>query len=429
MWFFSKCLIFMILYQKIIKNGQIFIILVFQIFKQKPLDMKKFFSFLFALVVLASAHAQSSFHPMLKQMAPGHSLDINYSANTLRSGATSMVINYDSADRYYTAQHSGDTMFPPTGQFYIFPINSNYDTAAYFTYKYAMQTYDTLINVNNHFAGMAKNNAVIRLDSFEIVLSDSNGTHSKDTVTLSVFDKTAATETGSGLTSVINTTALWHFTYGDSVNFFGPGSGNFVVPLVFHPNVTLPAGHTFGIRIDFKGNVNDNFTVAASFRNDCGNGTADFTGNPNAYAPHNSSSFFNVSTLSQVVDWNTSTAIPQISSSAVCDYQPMQNLFIFPYITVTPGNVGIEAIEAGVANFSVYPNPSNGVFTASLRLESASDVTISVLDMTGKKIFESTDRSVQELNKSVDLSAIAAGVYVVNVKTDNGSVNQRIVIK
>jgi len=90
---------------------------------------------------------------------------------------------------------------------------------------------------------------------------------------------------------------------------------------------------------------------------------------------------------------------------------------------------GIASIDAGVANFSVYPNPSNGVFTANVSLVVASDVTISVTDMTGSKIYESSDKAVKDLNKQINLSTIATGIYFVSVKTAQGTANQRIVIK
>lgn len=100
--------------------------------------------------------------------------------------------------------------------------------------------------------------------------------------------------------------------------------------------------------------------------------------------------------------------------------------YIIP-IVCTPAS-GIENIN-GVSNFNLFPNPSNGIFTAALNLESASDVTITVLDITGNKIYESTETSVKDINKQIDLSSAAAGLYFVNVKTATGSVNQRIVIK
>jgi len=89
---------------------------------------------------------------------------------------------------------------------------------------------------------------------------------------------------------------------------------------------------------------------------------------------------------------------------------------------------GINDI-AGMTDFVLYPNPSTGVFNASFSLEAAADVTTTVVSMTGSKVYESTDKSVKEYNKSINLSSMAAGVYVVNVKTATGSVNHRITIQ
>jgi hypothetical protein len=130
-----------------------------------------------------------------------------------------------------------------------------------------------------------------------------------------------------------------------------------------------------------------------------------------------------------VYDFNANDAVAGAGSAAPCEYLPIQNFYFYPSITVTtPTDTnGIASIDAGVSNFSVYPNPSNGIFTASVHMQSTSDITTSVMDVTGTKVYESTDKNVLNLNKAIDLSSIAAGVYIVNVKTNSGSVNQRIV--
>jgi hypothetical protein len=393
--------------------------------------MKKLFTILLAMAALTLANAQSSFQPLMKQLAPGQLEKLHYAESPLRGTTTTvMTINYDSIDRYYAAHHAGDSVFPASGtnMVSIWPVNADLDTSFYGCLKYAIQTYDTLVNVHNNFAAVNLANATIRVDSFVVMLSDSNSSGAMDTVTVSVFDETAATMTGSGLTGSINTTALWTQSFVDSANFFGPGSGQYVVLQPFYPNCTLPVGHTFGIRVDYKGNKNDMFYVAASYRNDCGTGTSDGLGNYNVTAPHNSSFYFNYSIISQVVDWQTNTAFPQFASNPSCDYLPIQNLYFYPSITVTSPN-GIASIDAGISNFNVFPNPSNGIFNATIKLETASDVTTTVIDMIGNKVYESTDNSVTELNKQINLSSIAAGMYIVNVKTATGSVNQRIVIR
>jgi hypothetical protein len=101
--------------------------------------------------------------------------------------------------------------------------------------------------------------------------------------------------------------------------------------------------------------------------------------------------------------------------------------FIFP--TVCGPNIsGIQAVNE-LKNVSVYPNPTMGIFTVSLNLGSSSDASISVSDMTGNKIYQSTDKAVRSLNKQINLSAIAPGAYIVNIRTNEGTTNRQIVIE
>lgn len=95
------------------------------------------------------------------------------------------------------------------------------------------------------------------------------------------------------------------------------------------------------------------------------------------------------------------------------------------------GTVTIAGIVSigDITDFTIYPNPSNGAFMASIHLAASSDVTISIADMTGKKIYESTENAVKDLDKKINLGSVSAGIYFVNVRTAQGTANQRIVIK
>jgi len=102
--------------------------------------------------------------------------------------------------------------------------------------------------------------------------------------------------------------------------------------------------------------------------------------------------------------------------------------FIFANVCGDTGTTGIKPIS-NINNFNIYPNPSNGVFTASVHMSSASDVYMSITDMTGSKVYESTDNAVVSMNKQINLSNMAAGVYIASVKTAEGTSVQRLVIK
>lgn len=80
--------------------------------------------------------------------------------------------------------------------------------------------------------------------------------------------------------------------------------------------------------------------------------------------------------------------------------------------------------EPDAINLSVVPNPSNGLFTANFDKEEPK--TIRVFDAVGRIVF-SADSPAQ--NISINLSAQAAGVYILQVETKNGKAVKKLVRK
>ena len=88
------------------------------------------------------------------------------------------------------------------------------------------------------------------------------------------------------------------------------------------------------------------------------------------------------------------------------------------------GYVDIEE-ETAMADFSISPNPSNGIFTVSL--EKANKYIIEVTNLLGEVI---TSKNIDGMmNETFDLSSFSAGVYVVKVSNNNVEKTQRIVIE
>lgn len=76
--------------------------------------------------------------------------------------------------------------------------------------------------------------------------------------------------------------------------------------------------------------------------------------------------------------------------------------------------------------FSLYPNPSNGVFNLKFS-ESNSNGTITVRDLPGKTIL--TNSFSNSGNVQLDLSSQPAGIYFVTVQNASGVSTQRIVVE
>ena len=75
-------------------------------------------------------------------------------------------------------------------------------------------------------------------------------------------------------------------------------------------------------------------------------------------------------------------------------------------------------------NLSIYPNLSNGQFTVT---NSTMITEVNILDLQGKVVYSNS--SVNANNASISLSDIESGMYTVNVKTANGSINKTITVQ
>lgn len=89
--------------------------------------------------------------------------------------------------------------------------------------------------------------------------------------------------------------------------------------------------------------------------------------------------------------------------------------------------VGISTVEAG--QFGLYPNPSNGLFTASLTWPTTEMFTIRVYNNLGSLMFEQKDILVDgSARQLVDLSAAPNGIYTVSFTSGNSRVIRKIII-
>lgn len=74
------------------------------------------------------------------------------------------------------------------------------------------------------------------------------------------------------------------------------------------------------------------------------------------------------------------------------------------------------------ATFSIYPNPSTGIFN----LRTLSDADITVTDLSGKTVF--TGKSMND-GSIIDLSALQTGMYLAKVKTASAEKVEKLIVK
>jgi VCBS repeat-containing protein len=77
---------------------------------------------------------------------------------------------------------------------------------------------------------------------------------------------------------------------------------------------------------------------------------------------------------------------------------------------------------------SVYPNPSNGLFTLQLDMHEQEQVKITVTNIMGQQVAVIADEILLAGTFNVDLTTEAAGVYMLNIQTAHENIVKRIVV-
>jgi hypothetical protein len=83
-----------------------------------------------------------------------------------------------------------------------------------------------------------------------------------------------------------------------------------------------------------------------------------------------------------------------------------------------------------IANLDVYPNPSRDVFNVAFTSDDVQDLEVRVVNIVGEVIYtEDLQQFVGEYTKSLDLATYTKGVYFLEITTNNGVVNKKLILQ
>jgi len=101
------------------------------------------------------------------------------------------------------------------------------------------------------------------------------------------------------------------------------------------------------------------------------------------------------------------------------------NYSVAIYVTVT----GVDELKGSLSEISVFPNPAaGGSFSVSMKSETRQQITVRVVDVTGREVYSSKDLAAPgEFRKDIVLS-VPAGVYLVEVVNASGSVAKKTLL-
>lgn len=92
--------------------------------------------------------------------------------------------------------------------------------------------------------------------------------------------------------------------------------------------------------------------------------------------------------------------------------------------------VGVSENVSFVENIQIAPNPASDMVFLKANFKTAKDVGVEVLDISGKTLLRTDwQNAIQGNDYQLDLSKVAAGVYLIRLTSDSESATKRIVIR
>ena len=94
-----------------------------------------------------------------------------------------------------------------------------------------------------------------------------------------------------------------------------------------------------------------------------------------------------------------------------------------------PTSVRLEGGSA-IANLTIFPNPSTDVFNISFTSEGIQDLKVKVLNVIGEELInENLEQFIGEYTKQIDLTKNAKGIYFLEITTNDGVINKKLILQ
>ena len=83
-----------------------------------------------------------------------------------------------------------------------------------------------------------------------------------------------------------------------------------------------------------------------------------------------------------------------------------------------------------ISNLDVYPNPSRDIFNISFNSDEVQDLTIRILNVIGAEVYrENKQEFIGEYTKQISLDDYGKGIYFLEIETNNGIVNKKLILQ
>ena len=89
----------------------------------------------------------------------------------------------------------------------------------------------------------------------------------------------------------------------------------------------------------------------------------------------------------------------------------------------------VEEAEIGI-NLNIYPNPSDDLFNIIFTSEIIQDLRLVVRNIIGEElIVEDLQQFIGEYTKQINLKDNAKGIYLLEIETNEGVINKKLILQ
>ena len=190
----------------------------------------------------------------------------------------------------------------------------------------------------------------------------------------------------------------YYYFYDWEVEYWSP-CGRIPVPVYINQPITANVSYappTFDLMKDEQVNFQDNTAGTASWLWDFDDGATSSQQNPS----HTYSGFARVYNI----ELNVADTGNACKDSITFEYEVLSGA----------GDVA-------------FPNPSTGKFLLDLGLMQSEEMTVSIYDVSGKKLLDGWSAQAETTFLAVDLSALADGAYIIVINLMNQQIKERLV--
>jgi hypothetical protein len=100
-----------------------------------------------------------------------------------------------------------------------------------------------------------------------------------------------------------------------------------------------------------------------------------------------------------------------------------------PTLWTQPTSIRVES-GTSINNLAIYPNPSRDIFSVSFSSEDVQNLEVRIINIIGEVIYsENLQQFFGEYTKQVDLSTYKKGVYFLEITTNNGVTNKKLILQ